>query len=109
MNQKNRWPSEARSLREWQLARLRAYLGDTVLPFSAHYGRLFAKEGLTAAMLRTPDDLRRIPFTTKSDLRDAYPFGMVAVPHDRIARVHASSGTTGNGSISVPSADHAAG
>ena len=67
MNQKNRWPSEARSLREWQLARLRAYLGETVLPFSAHYGRLFAKEGLNAGMLRTPDDLRRIPFTSKSD------------------------------------------
>jgi phenylacetate-CoA ligase len=67
MNQKNRWPSEARSLREWQLARLRAYLGDTVLPFSAHYGRLFSQERLTADMLRTPDDLRRIPFTSKSD------------------------------------------
>jgi phenylacetate-coenzyme A ligase PaaK-like adenylate-forming protein len=75
MNPQNRWPSEARSLREWQLARLRAYLGDTVLPFSAHYGRLFAKEGLNAAMLRTPDDLRRIPFTSKSDFfaRDEAP------------------------------------
>jgi len=67
MNPQNRWPSEARSLREWQLTRLRAYLGDTVLPFSAHYGRLFAKEKLTAAALRTPDDLRRIPFTSKGD------------------------------------------
>ena len=77
MNLKNRWPSEARSLREWQLARLRAYLGDTVLPFSAHYGRLFAKERLNPAMLRTPDDLRRIPFTSK---RDFFAQGEAADP-----------------------------
>ena len=67
MNPKNRWPSGAPSLRDWQMARLRTYLSDTVLPFSAHYGRLFAKEGVTPGMLRTPDDLRRIPFTSKSD------------------------------------------
>jgi phenylacetate-coenzyme A ligase PaaK-like adenylate-forming protein len=46
---------------------LRASLRETVLPFSAHYRRLFAQEGLTAGMLRTADDLRRIPFTSKSD------------------------------------------
>jgi len=61
------WPSHPRSLREWQLARLRTYLRDTVLPFSAHYGRMFEKEGLRPEMLRTPDDLRRIPFTSKND------------------------------------------
>ena len=67
MNLKNRWPSGAPLLRDWQMARLRAYLSDTVLPFSAHYGRLFAKEGVAPGMLRTPDDLRRIPFTSKID------------------------------------------
>ena len=44
-------------------------------------------------------DLAKFPFTTKSDLRDTYPFGMVAVPHDRIARIHASSGTTGKPTV----------
>ena len=40
-------------------------------------------------------DLRHLPFTTKADLRDTYPFGMFAVPQDRVARIHSSSGTTG--------------
>src|SRR5260370_11880713 len=44
-------------------------------------------------------DLAKVPFTTKSDLREAYPFGMVAVSQDRIARVHASSGTTGKPTV----------
>jgi phenylacetate-coenzyme A ligase PaaK-like adenylate-forming protein len=46
---------------------LRSYLRDTVLPFSKHYGRMFEKERLDPGMLRSMDDLRRIPFTTKSD------------------------------------------
>ena len=59
---------------------------------------------LDAAGVRPDDcrdlsDLKKFPFTTKSDLRDAYPFGMVAVPHDQIARVHASSGTTGKPTV----------
>ena len=67
MNLNSPWPSNPRSLRDWQLARLRSYLRDTVLPFSSHYGALFRREGIDPARLRTPDDLRRIPFTTKSD------------------------------------------
>ncbi|GAC1417867.1 MAG: phenylacetate--CoA ligase [Candidatus Velthaea sp.] len=54
------------------------------------------------APIDTPRDLRdlaSLPFTLKSDLRDAYPLGMLAVPHDRLARIHASSGTTGNPTI----------
>lgn len=62
-----RWPSHPHSLRSWQLARLRSYLRDTVLPFSKHYGRMFEKERLDPGMLRSVDDLRRIPFTTKGD------------------------------------------
>jgi phenylacetate-coenzyme A ligase PaaK-like adenylate-forming protein len=67
MKTPNPWPSHPHSLRKWQLARLRRYLRTTILPFSAHYQRLFAKEGLTPEMLREPDDLRRIPFTSKCD------------------------------------------
>ena len=48
---------------------------------------------------RTLADLANFPFTTKDDLREAYPFGMVAVPQERIARVHASSGTTGKPTV----------
>lgn len=54
-------------LREWQLARLRSYLRDTVLPFSIHYRALFEREKISADALHTPDDLARIPFTSKLD------------------------------------------
>ncbi|MHA3771561.1 phenylacetate--CoA ligase family protein [Verrucomicrobiota bacterium sgz303538] len=65
---KSPWPSPPLSaLREWQMARLRHYLRDTVLPFSTHYRRLFQQEGVTADQLRSVDDLRRIPFTSKND------------------------------------------
>lgn len=49
--------------------------------------------------LTTLADLARFPFTTKSDLRDNYPFGMFAVPQERISRIHASSGTTGKPTV----------
>lgn len=55
------------SLRSWQIAKLRHYLRDTVVPFSAHYREIFARTGCRAEDLRTPDDLRRIPFTSKLD------------------------------------------
>jgi phenylacetate-CoA ligase len=45
--------------------------------------------------LASPEDLRRLPFTRKTDLRDTYPFGLLAVPREELLRVHASSGTTG--------------
>lgn len=55
--------------------------------------------GVTPEDLRTPDDLRRFPFTLKSDFRENYPWGMCAVPRERLVRVHASSGTTGKPTI----------
>ena len=55
------------ALRNRQVDRLRKYLRTTVLPFSAHYGALFARERIHLDALRTPDDLRRIPLTSKSD------------------------------------------
>jgi len=67
MHPKSPWPSRPRLLPDWQLARLRRYLRTTVLPFSTHYRRAFAQAKLDPAQLRTLDDLRRIPFTTKAD------------------------------------------
>ncbi len=60
-----------------------------------HYRRKFDAHGVHPDDLRTLADLAKFPFTTKQDLRDNYPFGMFAVPRERMARVHASSGTTG--------------
>ncbi|MGA3172613.1 MAG: phenylacetate--CoA ligase family protein, partial [Chthoniobacteraceae bacterium] len=63
------WHSlDKRSLRTWQMLKLRRYLGDTVLPFSAHYGALFKEQGIDANTLKDFSDLERIPFTRKEDL-----------------------------------------
>jgi phenylacetate-CoA ligase len=55
--------------------------------------------GLLPGDIKTVDDLKKLPFTTKQDLRDNYPFGMFAVPMDEIVRIHASSGTTGKQTV----------
>jgi phenylacetate-CoA ligase len=63
------------------------------------YRRLFDEVGVTPDDLKTLDDLKKFPFTTKQDLRDNYPFGMFAVPMSSVVRMHASSGTTGRSTV----------
>jgi phenylacetate-CoA ligase len=76
-----------------QLDRLRDTLARAAgTPFHAS---AFARAGMAPADVRSLDDLRRIPVTTKDDLRAHYPLGMLAVPRAEIARIHGSSGTTG--------------
>jgi phenylacetate-CoA ligase len=65
----------------------------------APYRAKCAAAGVSPDDLRSLDDLRRFPFTAKSDLRDAYPYGMFAVPREKCVRVHASSGTTGRPTV----------
>jgi phenylacetate-CoA ligase len=60
-----------------------------------HYRKTFATAGAHPEDLKSLDDLAKFPFSTKSDLRDNYPFGLFAVPREKVIRVHASSGTTG--------------
>ena len=64
-----------------------------------HYRAAFDAAGVQPSDVRSLDDLARLPFTTKADLRDNYPFGMFAVPRDEVSRVHASSGTTGRPTV----------
>ncbi|WP_333905556.1 phenylacetate--CoA ligase PaaK [Delftia acidovorans] len=64
-----------------------------------HYRRAFDEKGVHPSDLRRLSDLARFPFTTKKDLRENYPFGMFAVPRQKVARVHASSGTTGKPTV----------
>ena len=64
-----------------------------------HYRRKFDAKGVHPDDLKTLADLARFPFTTKADLRDNYPFGMFAVPRQQVARLHASSGTTGKPTV----------
>ncbi len=64
-----------------------------------HYRKAFDARGVKPGDLKQLSDLALFPFTTKQDLRDNYPYGMFAVPRDQIARVHASSGTTGKATV----------
>ena len=66
---------------------------------SAFYAKRFADCGLKPSDIRTVEDLKKIPFTTKQDLRDTYPFGIASVPLKECTRLHSSSGTTGNPTV----------
>ncbi|HMK54691.1 MAG TPA: phenylacetate--CoA ligase [Methanobacteriaceae archaeon] len=65
-----------------------------------YYQKKFQDAMITPEDIQTLEDLEKIPFTTKADLRDAYPFGMFAVPSEDIVEVHTSSGTTGKPTVS---------
>lgn len=81
-----------------QLARLRDVVHRVYarVPF---YRQAFDRAKVSPEQVRTLDDLRRLPFTRKTDLRDHYPFGLFAVPMDQVVRIHASSGTTGKPTV----------
>ncbi len=84
---------EAIQLRRLQATVERAY---ATVPF---YRNGFESAGIKPGDIKTLDDLKHLPFTTKQDLRDNYPFGMFAVPMDNVVRIHASSGTTGKPTV----------
>lgn len=89
-------PREA--LEAIQLKRLQNVV-ERVYAAVAPYRKKMDDAGVKPSDIKTLDDLRRLPFTTKDDLRDNYPFRMFAVPLERIVRVHASSGTTGKPTV----------
>ncbi|MBQ8674805.1 MAG: phenylacetate--CoA ligase, partial [Bacteroidaceae bacterium] len=84
-------------LKALQLERLKATVKHCMN--SEFYRKRFAEAGLTPDDIQSLDDLRKIPFTTKQDLRDTYPFGMASVPLRQCVRLHSSSGTTGNPTV----------
>jgi phenylacetate-CoA ligase len=87
-----------RELEALQLERLRATLHHAYAN-NPSYRRSFDARGVRPDDLRELADLARFPFTTKADLRAAYPFGFFAVPMEQVARIHASSGTTGKPTV----------
>jgi phenylacetate-CoA ligase len=87
-----------REIDDLQLERLRQTL-QHAYSNNPCYRRSFDAQGVRPDDLHSLEDLARFPFTTKADLRAAYPFGFFAVPMDRVARVHASSGTTGKPTV----------
>ena len=76
----------------WQLKIVLASF-QTLKERSAFYAKKF--EGIDLRDVKTIEDFRKLPFTDKGDLREAYPLGLAAVPEDQIVRIHSSSGTTG--------------
>lgn len=85
-------------LRELQLKRLRWSVKHAYKNV-AHYKTSFDVAGAHPNDIATLDDLAKLPFTVKTDLRDNYPFGMFAVPREEVVRIHASSGTTGKPTV----------
>ena len=85
-------------LRRLQVERLQAGIRrlSATVPF---YRDRLTRAKVSADRIRSIEDLARLPFTTKSDLRDHYPFGLLAVPLDEVIRIHASSGTTGKPTV----------
>lgn len=85
-------------LRELQLERMKKsvqHAYDNV----AFYQKSFKEAGVEPGDLKSLDDLAKFPFVVKQDMRDAYPFGLFAVGQDKVARIHASSGTTGQATV----------
>lgn len=85
-------------LRELQQERLMSTI-QRVYHNVPYYRMQMQKEGIDPGDIKSVDDLSLLPFTTKQDLRDTYPYGMFAVPLSEIVRIHASSGTTGKPTV----------
>lgn len=84
-------------LEQLQLERLKATVAHAMN--SPFYKEKFKELGITPADIQTLDDVKRLPFTTKEDLREHYPFGLASVPLKDCVRLHSSSGTTGNPTV----------
>lgn len=89
-------PREA--LEALQLKRLQ-HVAQRVYHTVGFYRKSFDQAGVNPDDIRTLNDLKNLPFTTKDDLRDNYPFGLFAVPMSSVVRMHASSGTTGQSTV----------
>ena len=90
--------ADRESLRELQSQRLREMITRCYekVPF---YRQKLDEAGIKPEDIKSVDDIKRLPFTTKTDLRDNYPYGLFAVPREELIRIHASSGTTGNPTV----------
>ncbi len=81
-------------LSKLQLKRLKETISQASK--SPYYAKVLGEMGINADSINSIDDITKLPFTTKNDLRENYPFGLNAVPQSQVVRLHSSSGTTGN-------------
>ncbi|MEG2514974.1 MAG: phenylacetate--CoA ligase, partial [Bacteroidaceae bacterium] len=89
------------NLEKLQLQRLRKTL--RIAANAPYYKKVFAEHGITEETIQTIADIKKLPFTTKADMRANYPFGLVAGEQKDAVRIHSSSGTTGNPTVIVHS------
>ena len=95
-NEIETYPREKlRRLQDEHLRNMVAYVYERI-PF---YRETFDHAGLRPGDIRSIEDLPKLPFTRKQDLKDHYPFGLLAVPREQVIRIHASSGTTGKATV----------
>ncbi|MEN6467069.1 MAG: phenylacetate--CoA ligase [Syntrophaceae bacterium] len=96
------WQKEIETMDRGELASLQMKdLKETLgrAANSVFYKKVFSDKGIDPQKINSLDDLRRIPFTNKDDLRDHWPYGFLAVPKDDLVRMHSSSGTTGRATV----------
>lgn len=88
---------DRKKLAELQLARLK----DTLVKVekSYYYGKVFKEKKIAAGSVQSLQDIQKLPFTTKDDLRENWPYGFIAVPKEELVRMHSSSGTTGRATV----------
>ena len=84
-------PEKIRELQSERLVRQVRHVWDHV----PYYRQKMQEKGLTPEDIRGLEDLHKLPFLSKYDLRDAYPYGLLGVPKDQVVRIHSTSGTTG--------------
>src|SRR5690554_843320 len=85
-------------LRKLQSERL-VNLVNRVYKTVPFYKNKFDEQGIDVSSIKSIDDIHKLPFTKKTDLRDQYPFGFLTVPESQLARIHCSSGTTGKPTV----------
>ena len=88
-------PEDRKKLQSERLVKLVKYVYDNV----EFYRKRMDEYGVKPEDIKSIDDIVKLPYTTKNDLRDTYPFGLFASPHSDIVRIHASSGTTGKATV----------
>lgn len=96
------WEKETETLQrsgiqKLQVEKLNRTIG--IAQNSPYYGRLFKEKGIQAGSIKNIEEITTLPFTTKQDLRDNFPYGFLAVDRKEVVRLHSSSGTTGNPTV----------
>jgi phenylacetate-CoA ligase len=89
---------EREELEKLQLEKLRSTV-ENIYANVPYYRDKMQEKSMVPGDIKTLENLRDLPITTKQDLRDTYPFGLFAVPMEEIVRIHASSGTTGKQTV----------